>query len=147
MWQGLRAHAACSGQRVTKATWKQALQVTKVPEKQPALSHQRTCHYRAAPCPEGRVPILRGFCRHTSTSPTPPCLSIALSGTKRAGKSPVMILPLQPHHGASYPSGTQHVPKDVLDAGHQVLMQVLRHALEVPARQDDDLPGVALQPL
>ena len=47
----------------------------------------------------------------------------------------------------AHPAGTQHVPKDVLDAAHQVLVQVLRHALEVPARQDNHLPGVALQPL
>ena len=45
------------------------------------------------------------------------------------------------------PHGTQHVPKDVLDAAHQVLVQVLHHALEVPACQDNHLLGVVLQPL
>ena len=37
--------------------------------------------------------------------------------------------------------GTQHVPKDVLDAAHQVLVQVLYHALKVPACQDNHFLG------
>ena len=42
---------------------------------------------------------------------------------------------------------TQHVPKDVPEAAHQVFVQVLHHALGVPARQDNPLLGVVLQPL
>ena len=45
------------------------------------------------------------------------------------------------------PMETQHVPKDVPEAAHQVFVQVLHHALGVPARQDNPLLGVVLQPL
>ena len=37
--------------------------------------------------------------------------------------------------------GTQHALKDVLDAAHQVLMQVLCHALKVPACQNNQPLG------
>ena len=47
----------------------------------------------------------------------------------------------------AHPTGTQHVPENVLDAAPQVLVQVLHHALRVPARQDNPLLGVVLQPL
>jgi hypothetical protein len=48
---------------------------------------------------------------------------------------------------APHPSGTQQVTKDILDAGGEILMQVIVHALKVPAGQDEHLAGVALQPL
>ena len=45
------------------------------------------------------------------------------------------------------PHGDTACPQNVLDAAHQVLVQVLYHALEVPACQDNHFLGVVLQPL
>ena len=46
----------------------------------------------------------------------------------------------------AHPTGKQHVPREFLDAAHQVLMQVLHHALKVPVCQDNHLQELVLQP-
>lgn len=46
-----------------------------------------------------------------------------------------------------HPTRTQRVSKNVHDAAHEIVVQLTRHPLKVPAGQDDHLAGVRLQPL
>lgn len=143
-------HRECSRHRNTMAMSKQAVSVlAEVLERRPPLSGHRLCRHQAILRMGGQQSSPFGASRGPHEQPPQHQNSLRIMHSRTEQQvSTALILPHQPcPRGPSHPSRTQHVPKDVPDTGNQVLMQVLRHALEVPARQDDHLPGVILQPL